>query len=154
MALGQDLLVTARRLARANPKKPRQADLRRAVSTTYYAVFHALAQNCADRFIGTGSGRNEDAWRQTYRALDHGPAKQACQRAADFQMPPEVLRFAVAFRRLQEERHAADYDPLARFSRSDVLVLIDDADQAIHDLRRAPRPDQTGFAALVLFKRR
>ena len=71
MSLGRDLLVTARQLAKARPSKPRQADLRRAVSTSYYAAFHALAQDCADRLVGTTRQRSEPAWRQAYRALDH-----------------------------------------------------------------------------------
>ena len=41
--IAEDLLATARRLAKASPRKPRQADLRRSISTAYYALFHALA---------------------------------------------------------------------------------------------------------------
>ena len=39
-----------------------EANLRRAVSTTYYALFHCLAACCADMIVG-GSGSN--------RALQH-----------------------------------------------------------------------------------
>ena len=35
-----------------NAGRPNQADLRRAVSTTYYALFHALARCCANTLIG------------------------------------------------------------------------------------------------------
>jgi hypothetical protein len=87
LALSDDLIVTARRLARANPNRPRQADLRRAVSTAYYAVFHALARQCADRFVGTGHNRSRPAWQQVYRALDHGFAKNACFQAANLGFP-------------------------------------------------------------------
>ena len=65
------LLTTARKLARANPRKPSQADLKRAISTAYYAVFHVLAKQCADAFAGSGPGRSDKAWNQVYRALEH-----------------------------------------------------------------------------------
>jgi uncharacterized protein (UPF0332 family) len=51
------LIVTARKLAKASPKKPRQADLKRAVSTAYYALFHALAKNAADQLVGVAQNR-------------------------------------------------------------------------------------------------
>ena len=68
----QELIVTASKLAKPNPMKPRQADLKRAVSTAYYALFHTLAQTCADHLIGTGLRRNNPAWSQVYRSLEHG----------------------------------------------------------------------------------
>lgn len=87
MALEQDLLETARKLANANQRRPKQADLRRAVSTAYYAVFHALAHECADRFIGTGDQRSEAAWTQVYRALEHGFAAKQARKARELGFP-------------------------------------------------------------------
>jgi hypothetical protein len=55
---------------------------------------------------------------------------------------------------LQEERHRADYNPAARFSRAEVIALIDEAGAAIRSLHSAPKPDRRAFAALVLFRRR
>ena len=42
MAFHQDLLKQAIQLARNESRKPKQASLRRAVSTAYYALFHFL----------------------------------------------------------------------------------------------------------------
>lgn len=42
VALANDLLEQAYHLARKEPKRPRQASLRRAISTSYYALFHLL----------------------------------------------------------------------------------------------------------------
>src|SRR5467141_3575239 len=42
MAYADDLLEQARHLANRERKNPRQASLRRAVSTAYYALFHLL----------------------------------------------------------------------------------------------------------------
>lgn len=74
-----ELIETARRLAGANPGQPRstQADLRRTVSTAYYALFHCLAGAAADLLAGRAS-RGSD-WDQVYRALEHGKARRACQ---------------------------------------------------------------------------
>ena len=62
--------------ARAMMERPTQALLRRAVSTVYYAMFHALAANAADLLMGTSRG---PAWHRVYRSLDHGRARKACQ---------------------------------------------------------------------------
>lgn len=124
------------------------------MSTAYYAVFHTLAQDCADRFIGTGPRRGSAAWTQVYRALEHGFAKGACDQARNLAFPPDIQAFADTFRRLQEERHRADYDPGARYARADVIVWITEAEQAIQALRGSANEDRKAFAALVLLKKR
>ena len=72
----RDLIQTARRLAQPGAAQPTQADLRRAVSTAYYALFHCLAATAAD--LLTGSSRSPE-WHQVYRALEHGKARSACR---------------------------------------------------------------------------
>ena len=63
----------------------RQADLRRAVSTAYYALFHGLAETAADRLVGaTPPARRYLAWSRVYRDLNHTSAKKACVRAEQF----------------------------------------------------------------------
>lgn len=42
MSLYEDLFSQSEQLARLDPKKPKQANLRRAVSAAYYATFHFL----------------------------------------------------------------------------------------------------------------
>ncbi|HVY50205.1 MAG TPA: hypothetical protein VHA07_01450 [Devosia sp.] len=60
-----DLIAQARRLANASPKRPRDADLRRAVSAAYYALFQAIAKASADLLVGSaGASRSDKAWRQ------------------------------------------------------------------------------------------
>src|SRR5262245_24760415 len=83
------LIVTARRLARTSPNRPRQADLRRATSTAYYALFQAMAKDVADLFAGAGPNRPDKAWRHAYRALDHGTAKNACAEVRNLRFPGE-----------------------------------------------------------------
>ena len=117
-------------------------------------MFHTLAQDCADRLIGTGPRRSNPAWSQVYRALDHGFAKHACGRVSTLGFPHGIDTFANAFERLQGERHRADYDPDARFGRAEVLLMIAEANYAIEQLRACGKQDRTAFAALVLLKRR
>ena len=47
MPFPNDLLEQARHLANREPKRPKQASLRRAVSAAYYALFHLLAAETA-----------------------------------------------------------------------------------------------------------
>lgn len=150
----EDLLAQAHRLARATQRKPRQVDLKRAVSAAYYALFHALARLCADTITGAGPPRSTKAWQQTYRALAHGFARNACGQARNKGFPAPIVKFAELFALLQQHRHAADYDPLSEFRRGDVVAMIEATEQALATFKIAPRPDLRAFVALVLLDNR
>ena len=119
MALPKDLLDQAERLLSHEKKKPKQASLRRAVSTAYYALFHLLTSESAGRMAPI-LPKNLDL--QMQRAFDHGTMKRVCQSFAGGTLPDvmqhlqtgqiesELRRFADHFVKLQEARHAADYD--------------------------------------------
>lgn len=156
-----DLIQTARELTSKQRKKRgghrvREANLRRAVSTAYYALFHTLAQNCADTLIGgLGADRHEAAWRQVYRLLEHGLAKDACRNTKLIaRFPQGIQHFATHFVLLQEKRHAADYDPSAVFLKSDVIEAIDASEAVISSFNEVALKDRRAFAAHVLFKTR
>lgn len=118
-------------------RKPRQSDLRRAVSTAYYALFHALCRNCADALVGTvGANRSDAAWRQAYRSLDHGRARDRFDNPNVMgSFPVDIQDFGNAFVNAQKKRHAADYDPSYRAARATVLTDIGSADAAIRKLK-------------------
>ena len=148
----RDLMETARRLTESGASQPTQADLRRAVSTAYYALFHCLAAAAAD--LLTGSSRGPE-WHQVYRALEHGKAKRACrQQGALRAFPMEIHSFAKMFVDLQEARHAADYALEGEYSKPDVLAIINRAGDAINEFEQAGVRHRRGFAVHVLFKRR
>jgi hypothetical protein len=133
-----DLIGLARRLARSSPKKPRQADLWRAVSKAYYALFNAMAKNVADTMVGAVKrNRSEAAWVQAYRGLQHGDAKTACEAVRNMDFPPSFKDCANAFVQLQLARQDADYDPIHRLSRTDALLAVDRAEDAVRKLRSA-----------------
>jgi hypothetical protein len=151
--LAAGLLGAAHRLASAGRGRPAQPYLKRAVSTAYYALFEALARECADSLVGTGRARGTSTW-ALYRALEHGFAKNACSQAKNLSLPASIVAFADTFTALQEQRHQADYDPTARFSRAEVIDLINSAETAIRSLRSAKRIERRDFAVLVLLRRR
>ena len=148
----RDLIETAHGLTELSRRRPTQANLRRALSTAYYAVFHCLAATVADALMGKGRG---DAWHQTYRALEHGSARRACRNMqAMREFPPEIQDFAETFNDLQKVRHRADYALDGRYNKADVLEEIEVAEMAIAGLEGAALQHRRRFAAHVLFKRR
>ena len=149
----RNFLATAEDLAGTDRRgRPRHTNLRRAVSTTYYALFHCLAACCATMLVGgPGSDRSRPAWRQTYRALRHGTARQRCQRREIIsRFPAAIQDFAQFFSEMQAKRHAADYDPYAAFSKSDVLQDIGAAEAIIDHFNTTPARDRRAFAVYVL----
>lgn len=148
-----DLIETARGLTELSRRRPVQANLRRAVSTAYYAMFHCLASSAADLLIG----RNRSpSWHQVYRALEHGMARNACQHKQVLEeFPLEIQRFARKFVDLQQARHQADYAlDHDHYYKSDVVAEIGAAERAMRQFERAGVEDRRRFAAHVLFKRR
>ena len=151
-----ELIKTARRLAQTPGRgQPRQSDLRRALSTAYYALFHALCLICADGFIGTKSAdRSNPAWQQTYRSVEHALAKRRCADNRIQGFPSGIRNFAEEFVKMQEKRHEADYDPTFRSRLNDVIVAIDAAELTIRQLKMCPIKDRRAFAAWVTMVRR
>lgn len=143
-------------LSSAKDGRPTRVSLRRAISSAYYALFHCLARECADLLIGgSGLDRSDAAWRQVYRALEHGPAKTKCRKRETMRkFPKEVQGFVSMFAELQEKRHNADYDPFAQFSKSDVSTDIAAVENAITDFKSAPAKHRRAFCAYILFKDR
>lgn len=151
MVLSSDLITTSRLLAHVHQRRPRQADLRRSISTSYYALFHGLAELAALRLVGGGSSAPRSvAWVGVYRGLNHLRAKKACSRPELQHCSEDLGRFLSSFPRLQELRHQADYDPVVRFKQGEALSAVDDAERALAGLQAAPRDEQLDFITLAL----
>ena len=142
--------------------RPRQAELRRAVSTAYYAMFHTLARCCADTLVGaTRARRSQQAWRQTYRSLEHGLARNQCSNRTMLRRFPQPIRkFAEMFVNMQYLRHIADYDPdpdlspETAFVRAHIMQLITEISTIITEFQSADIIDRRAFAVFVLFRLR
>jgi hypothetical protein len=138
VGLAQDLLQQANHLATYEGTNPSQAALRRSVSTAYYALFHLLVQDAAQRWQGS-----IPAVTGLERALNHGPMKNG---SIQFQnanwtdwhgtvqpVPPALRNVARTFIELQEERHTADYNNHELWAFADVETLLDTAAAAFQD---------------------
>lgn len=130
-----------------------QSDLKRAISTAYYALFHAVAGHCADVLAGK-AGPGDRSWTQTYRALEHGAARNACGQLASLGFASDLCDVGDAFIQLQIARHSADYDPASRFVETEALAAIALAEAAIAKLDAAALADRRALAVHLLLKRR
>ncbi len=165
MPFPNDLLEQARHLANREPKRPKQASLRRAVSTAYYAIFPLLS-------IDTAKNWSRRAERPTIaRMLDHTPMAKVCTAKRDelsryFKTRPpaghklEVLKhlhlIANTFVLMLQHRHTADYDSSVKWSRTDVLEKIESVEAAFQSWQRIRAEDdaQHFLATLLLRERR
>jgi uncharacterized protein (UPF0332 family) len=145
-----DLLDIAEQLARLDSGRPRQASLRRVVSTAYYALFHALAYLCADRLVG---------WRRPwalfspiYRTLDHGRSKDVFKEL--IRHKDDLALIGGTFIKLQEYRHTADYDPEAfRLNRAQTLGLIDEVRNAVARIAALSSEDALRLSAQLIARK-
>lgn len=151
MSLPSDLLTQARFLLNKEPKRPKQASLRRSVSTAYYALFHLLVEDGA--LVMFGGGDATELRNVVRRAYGHSTMKQAAKGFASGQPAVAwntVLRnpstdltlVAYTFVELQEARHQADYDPGYRSTRSEARDLLERTESAFAAWKRL-RKDTT-----------
>jgi uncharacterized protein (UPF0332 family) len=159
MAFHDDLLDQAIQLVHREPKKPKQASLRRAVSTAYYALFHFLISesvaNWSKPNLRTALGR----------AFDHNIMKSASKRLFDSRQFPftgedprtvsALKAVANAFAQLQEQRHKADYDNSTFWTRAEALKQVKSAEQAFVACKsiRNEQIAQAYLVSLVVKKR-
>ena len=129
MPFPDDLLEQAKHLANRERKKPRQASLRRAVSTAYYALFHLLISEA------TLNWRRVEQRHLLARLFEHGRMKAAsdkqrseCGRLINSNPLPQpsreldnarhLYRVAETFLQAQQHRHTADYDNSKQWTRT------------------------------------
>ena len=152
----QDLIATARLLTATPPTntQPLQDSLRRAVSTAYYAMFHALAISNADCLVGTPyDALTEHSWSRAYRGLNHNTARRnLLQDRALFSS--QIQQFADVFAQLQDLRHQADYDPNRTFTLPQTLDWIERAEDAIEGFMQSDVDERKMVAMQSLIGRR
>jgi hypothetical protein len=144
-----DFLGTARALLTGGRGAPRQANLRKAYSALYYALFHTLCTTCAGMLVSRSTRR---AWIQVYRAVEHRAAKDNCKRLKGMGFPAEVEDFADVFVQMQNKRHDADYDPHARSSKSAIETDVETAAATIAGFRAIAARHRRAFAAYILIR--
>jgi uncharacterized protein (UPF0332 family) len=148
------LLDLADQLAREGARST--ALRRRAVSTAYCAVFHALAKSSAGILL-LSVDRNSDIYQRVYRALDHGSFRTAFTTSRGPLKERERLqKIGELVVQLQSERHNADYMPPIKglFPRGKVETLVSQARQAVIEIERLSSEDRVALATWLLFKSR
>jgi uncharacterized protein (UPF0332 family) len=128
-----DLLYRARDGLKG-ARRPKVVFLRRSVSDAYYALFHAIAELCADELVGKRH-RSSESWVRIYRGFAHGHAKSVFEGGEIRNLLPIT---ATAFVQLQRARHRADYDPrhILR-SRQDAFAFVLQAEAALSEIATA-----------------
>ena len=154
VTLAGRLLEAAELLLKAQSRS--SAFKRRAVSTAYYAVFHAVDKVCAD-YVTNGAKRSSEEYNRVYRALDHKQMKDAFAKSP--MKDNEKLRgIGSAVISLQNERHRADYLPPIQNIFTDVRAaeLVSMARETVRQIESI-QPEQAEYQMLalnILFKER
>ena len=133
--------------------QPSQEALRRAVSTTYYAMFHVLTTSNADLLAGPRMPDNESEWIETYRSLQHYRAENPLHGWPHLFSPP-LRNFAFVIGSIKRRREDADYNPVMDFVQNDVITWIDSAERAIIDFNAASSQERAMVAIATLAGRR
>ncbi len=155
MSLHAELLAQSSYLLRREPRRPRQASLRRAISAAYYALFHLLVHEASRVFV-----KDSDTIGMLSRSYGHGDMLDVSKRFAKGELPrklhpllptfnsparkPIVDRLksiAQAFVDLQEARHEADYNLRVTYSRHEAERLVKLAEKAFSDWKSIRNDD-------------
>jgi hypothetical protein len=141
MALHDELLALAKELVDRNPGAAVAGDLRRAVSTAYYALFHLLVHEATTRLVAVPTLRPRVA-----RAFDHNVMKKVCQDYARLVpnaagqlvlggqlVPAAIQNIATEFIALQEARHQGDYDTAVAITQAQAQTDVMRAETAFLD---------------------
>jgi hypothetical protein len=142
------LFEQASKLITPQAGRPRQVDVRRAISAAYYAIFHATITGAVDQFVGV-TNRDRSRYGLVYRSVNHAWLRDLCKEvqkptlsnkfkpyAPSTGFGPNITAFAAAVVELQEKRHSADYDVMIRMNRSDAAFAIATARAALDRLVR------------------
>ena len=169
MALHDDLLIHAHMLAMVDIgqhaiQAPLQVNLRRAISSAYYAVFHLLIAESVDLLVPAEppglAGR-------VSRSFTHNEMNRVCGIFARQQLTDELRELlpngisaglntvARIFCQLQQERHSADYDINFTTLRSLTLTRINEAEEAFTAWKSIRETEEaTVFLASLAFASR
>jgi hypothetical protein len=160
------LFEQADKLIAPQTGRPRQADIRRAISSAYYGVFHATITRAVDQFVGATS-RDKNHYGLAYRSVSHLRLREICNEVRKSTQSQKyqpyvpstgfgsnIVAFAEAVIELQERRHSADYDIMLRMSRSDAVAAIAAARAALSRFDKASEQEQLAFLSLLLFSPR
>ena len=150
----QSIIELAREMAATQPSDHlRQARLRMAVGSAYYAMYHALARSNADLLIDPSETEGSSPeWSRGHTAQGGDSAFELMQ--ADFSRQPEAMRgFVDVFLAAHHQRVLAEEDPAATFTADQARDCIDHAEAAITEFLSLEPKQHRAFAVQVLLDR-
>lgn len=160
MSLASELLDLADHLSIRERRRPRQASLRRSVSTSYYALFHLPTAESAGLI---GSNMDPGAIRKMQRWFEHGEMKKVCGMFSAADAPKQITSIlgspvsadlqtvAQAFIKLQEARHDADYNLETIWTKLATQEFVQVSRDASDAWSRVRRSHEANVFALAFF---
>ena len=160
--LSSEFLKQAEILANLDVTRPKEASIRSAISTAYYALFHFLLDEATGILVGTS--QNDKPMRHLLsRCFVHARMDTACTKIVALAEQPtnptypayapfarlipnqakDLQVVAKTFKELQEHRHRADYDLRARYTRAQALRSIADVEEAMRAWKRIKNSDRS-----------
>lgn len=151
-----DLLAQADILLRLDKRRPKQANLRRAISAAYYALFHFLIEESTLLTVGT-SNASRPLRQLVGRGFSHTAMRSASAEMGkatpsdllkpfwplyDVPSSVELQKLAKAFVILQQERHSADYDLSRPFTRNEAEKLVEQGRDAFDNWNQLKQNDR------------
>lgn len=146
--------------------RPKQAKLRRSISTAYYSLFSLLVDEAATVMVG--SGNKKKALRgYMMRTISHETIGNVCKGFASrnpddkikealdgHRIPDDLADVARTCHNLQTHRHEADYNLIRSFTKEQAIDIVEETGEA-HRKWRIIRDDETTkvfLAALIVHK--
>ena len=152
------------------------ANLRRGISASYYAVFHDLTERVTRHLIGSC---DQEIQSEIRRSWSHGEISQLVrqvldrakmlERAPTASIPgdlqklgplldvvardPLLVESLRLFNDMQEQRHSADYEHRVSFVKSELIQAHDKAQLARKRLREASPAARGAFFTLLTVRR-
>ncbi len=163
MSLHNDLLEQAIQLVEMDPRRPKQANLRRAISASYYALFHLLTSEASAVYIS-----DFQMLARISRTYNHGEMKKVSSFFANNKLPKalqpptgtypiddKLRNVAQTFVDLQQARHEADYNLALTLSRKAARDLVQRTQRAFNSWELIRKSDgaRLYLACFLLWKR-
>jgi hypothetical protein len=159
VSLAADLLDQADHLTGLERGRPKQASLRRAISSAYYSLFHLIVED-ASRYLVAGSRLRA----AVARSFEHQTLRAAAAALGDVSrkptgahwfrshlhdpISPDLTFVCDAFIDLQGRRHSADYDTDAAFTRLQAEGVVNIA-RRVHSVWSQQRNTHNAHALIL-----
>lgn len=152
MSFAEDLLEQAYHLVRKDGPNPKQASLRRGVSTAYYALFHLLI----DEAVGHWAVARHHG--KLARTFEHGLMKKVCDdhvknfySAGQPASGVQLKDVAKTFIELQQKRLTADYDNSYAWTQPNAVGWVNKTQLAFDSWSAIRTQDESQDFLLSLF---